>query len=85
MSAVVRLTPVYDRVLCCTQKQLLDICKRSFGARRKMLRRSLKGIMSANLVLASYVEKFPNIRPEELSVDDFVKIAEAHTMYNYVS
>lgn len=75
MSCVMRLVPKYGMQILCNKKALLDLCHTCFGARRKMLRRSLKHIIQQNSVVADYITCHPHARPEELSIDEFIYLA----------
>lgn len=67
-SAVIRLTRNNVNELPCNEEFFVKVVKAAFNQRRKMLRNSLKG----------FCEKFPDSyaekRPEQLSVDDFIKL-----------
>ncbi len=70
-SAVIRLDRNTDQLLPCDEGMFRSVVKTAFNQRRKMLRNSLK---------AMSLERFPELatymtmRPEMLSVDDFVMI-----------
>jgi len=70
-SAVIRLRRNDRLNLPCDEKFFVKVVKAAFHLRRKMLRNSLKSICE-NLP-AEYAEK----RPEQLSVEDFIKLASA--------
>ena len=77
-SAVVRLIPkAPELMLARDPEKLAQVVAAAFSQRRKMLRNTLKGVLSdagfAALAIA------PTLRPEDLSVDDYVRIA------NYLS
>ncbi|MEM8746796.1 MAG: 16S rRNA (adenine(1518)-N(6)/adenine(1519)-N(6))-dimethyltransferase RsmA [Actinomycetota bacterium] len=55
--------------------QLFSLVRRGFGQRRKMLRRSLADVVGAEVFTAADVE--PTRRPEELDLDDWVRLAVA--------
>ena len=54
------------------------ICKTAFNQRRKFLSSSLKPITNDPLGLLASVNIKPSARPEELSLDDFCKLAKAY-------
>lgn len=55
--------------------RLFDLVERAFNQRRKMLRRSLAGIVSADEFAAAGVD--PETRPEQLSVQEWGRLVEA--------
>ena len=52
-----------------TQEKILSVARIAFQQKRKMLRHSLKNKLST-----SDVDRFGNKRPEELALEDWVKI-----------
>ncbi len=69
-SAVIRLSRNTHSSLSCNEKLFVEIVKRAFNQRRKMLRNSLKGFLvnlPANLSILQQ-------RPEQLSVEDFTDL-----------
>jgi 16S rRNA (adenine1518-N6/adenine1519-N6)-dimethyltransferase len=54
---------------------LFDLVRRSFGQRRKMLRRSLAGVVDAEQFDRAAVS--PEARPEQLDLDAWCRLAEA--------
>jgi 16S rRNA (adenine1518-N6/adenine1519-N6)-dimethyltransferase len=75
-SSIVMLTP--HRKLPCYAKDYAmfeSIVKHAFGQRRKTLRNSLKDIVSDDIWESISIHS--NLRPEVLSVKDFVEIANA--------
>ncbi len=74
-SAVMHIKPKYGISLGCSKKQLMCVCEAAFKMRRKKLKNSLKMISLKNPQLIKYLEANPNIRPEEISIRDFEKIA----------
>ncbi|MDH5749520.1 MAG: 16S rRNA (adenine(1518)-N(6)/adenine(1519)-N(6))-dimethyltransferase, partial [Rhodospirillales bacterium] len=74
-SSVVNLIPREKPVLDVPFKALEDVTAAAFGQRRKMLRSSLK---SLNLDLKA-LNIDPTARAEELTVEQFCRIAQAHT------
>jgi 16S rRNA (adenine1518-N6/adenine1519-N6)-dimethyltransferase len=73
---VVRLVPRTEP-LACDPKVLERVTAAAFGQRRKMLRQSLRslGVEPAALLSATAIE--PTERAEQLSVADFVRLANA--------
>ena len=58
------------------KRQILEkITAHAFGQRRKMLRSSLKKIGGDDLLLATNID--PTLRPENLSIEDFCRLAQA--------
>jgi len=59
------------------KRQILEkITAHAFGQRRKMLRSSLKKIGGDDLLLATNID--PTLRPENLSIEDFCRLAQAY-------
>jgi 16S rRNA (adenine1518-N6/adenine1519-N6)-dimethyltransferase len=54
---------------------LFTLVRTAFGQRRKMLRRSLQGVVAPELFAAADVA--PTARPEELALDDWVRLTKA--------
>jgi 16S rRNA (adenine1518-N6/adenine1519-N6)-dimethyltransferase len=75
-SAVVRLTPLQPPPHRARDEQLFaEVVARAFGQRRKTLRNTLKGMMSAGQLSALGIDA--GARAQELPVADFVRIADA--------
>ncbi len=58
-----------------THGQLASVVKPAFGQRRKMIRRSLSGVLTEELIAAAGVE--PTQRAEQLSLEDWIRLAKA--------
>ena len=69
-SAVIRLKRNNRENLPCDEKFFRQIVKESFNLRRKMLRNSLGKYFTGQ----ENEKKFLTLRPEQLSVDDFVEL-----------
>ena len=75
-SSVIRLVPRTKLIYPCERKLLERITAQAFGMRRKIIKTSLKGILGSDAA-----EKLgslginPNCRAEELSVEQFCRIA----------
>lgn len=77
-SAVVRLIPkAPDLMLAHDLAKLSQVVLAAFSQRRKMLRNTLKGVLDDAGFTALGIA--PTLRPEDLAVDDYVRIA------NYLS
>ena len=77
-SAVVRLRPRPSAALDPAGRRRFDAIVRScFSARRKTLRNALRGLCEERTIAASGLD--PRVRPEALTVDDFVGLARAST------
>lgn len=72
-SAVIRLTRKENQDLGCDHKLFKAIVKLTFGQRRKMLRNTLKTYLKGDPLLE---EEFFKQRPEQLSVQDFIKVTK---------
>lgn len=73
-SAIVRLTP-HERLPHRARDEalLFDLVREAFGQRRKTLRNNLKGRISAEALSELGID--PGRRPQTLSVEEFVRIA----------
>jgi 16S rRNA (adenine1518-N6/adenine1519-N6)-dimethyltransferase len=69
-SAVIRLTRLGEGP-ACDERLLVRVVRQAFGQRRKMLRNTMKAVFRDPAVLA---EPFFALRPEVLSVADFVAL-----------
>ena len=76
-SAVARLTPRPPGARLADLKPLERVTAAAFGQRRKMLRGSLAGLFPDPVKTLEGLGLSPTARAEELSVDDFVKLAGA--------
>lgn len=68
-SAVIRLIRNDRKNLACDEKLYFNIVKTGFNQRRKTLRNSLKGILPAG-----FESEYLNMRPEQLSIEDFLQL-----------
>lgn len=75
MSGVLRLTRNSRTDLGVDEKVFKNVVKTSFGQRRKTLRNSLGGILGADNPVMK--EEIMTLRPERLSVEDFIYLAKA--------
>ncbi|MBN2484996.1 MAG: 16S rRNA (adenine(1518)-N(6)/adenine(1519)-N(6))-dimethyltransferase RsmA [Bacteroidales bacterium] len=71
-SGVIRLTRNNRKDLPCNEKLFFAVVKQSFNQRRKTLRNSLKGMLEGIDTSSDFYTK----RPEQLSVNDFVALAQ---------
>lgn len=74
MSSVVRITPRAEPAHC-RLAGLEAVTRAAFGQRRKMLRQSLKGAVSEPLTLLERAGIDQTARPETISVEEFVRLA----------
>ena len=76
-SSVVQFTPLPQPSFNAPKDTLEQIVKLSFGQRRKMLRKSLK-VLDKNIESILTTSKInPSLRPEELSIEQFCRLANA--------
>lgn len=75
MSGVLRLTRNGRESLGCDEKLFKTIVKTAFGQRRKQLRNSLSGIIPPGSPILD--DKIMTLRPERLSVEDFITLTIA--------
>jgi len=68
-SAVIRLERIENLELPCTEKALFRVVKLAFNQRRKMLSNSLKSLGF------ELPEDLKDLRPEQLQVSDFWRLA----------
>ena len=73
-STVVRLIPRAQPLAAANRATLERLTAAAFGQRRKMLRASLRSLGGANMLTAAGIN--PQARPEELSIEDFCRIAQ---------
>ncbi|HET7269119.1 MAG TPA: 16S rRNA (adenine(1518)-N(6)/adenine(1519)-N(6))-dimethyltransferase RsmA [Oleiagrimonas sp.] len=74
-SAVVRLVPLpTEQLPTVDTKRIETVVKAAFGKRRKTLSNALKGVLDADAIQAAGID--PRARAEQLSVDDFVRLAQ---------
>jgi 16S rRNA (adenine1518-N6/adenine1519-N6)-dimethyltransferase len=76
-SAVARLTPRLPTARLADLRPLERVTAAAFGQRRKMLRGSLAGIFTDPVATLERLGLRPTARAEELSVEDFVRLAGA--------
>jgi len=74
-SAVVVFTPKAQPKPACSAKTLGRVTQAAFGQRRKMLRQSLKSLTPMPELLLREVGIAPELRAEQLTVDDFARLA----------
>ena len=79
VSSVVRLTPKPARERLANIRPLERVTAAAFGQRRKMLRGSLAGIFPDPIAILTRLGLSPTARAEELSVAQFVMLAEQLT------
>ncbi len=71
-SAVIRLTRNDRKELGVDQKKFKTVVKMAFNQRRKMLRNSVKGLLSGSVMENPLFQR----RPEQLSVDEFIVLTK---------
>lgn len=75
-SSVIRLIPRIKVQYPCDKKRLERITAQAFSMRRKIIKTSLKGILGADITQKlEALDINPNCRAEELSVEQFCRIA----------
>jgi 16S rRNA (adenine1518-N6/adenine1519-N6)-dimethyltransferase len=74
-SALVDIRRRAEPAVTADPERLFALVRAGFGQRRKMLRRSLAGMVTPETFVAAGVA--PEARPEELSVKDWGRLAEA--------
>jgi 16S rRNA (adenine1518-N6/adenine1519-N6)-dimethyltransferase len=76
-SAVVEFRPIERPQPECSVKTLAKLTAAAFGQRRKMLRQSLKSLVTNPEALLAATGLAPTLRGEVLSVSDFARLAYA--------
>ncbi|HHB79276.1 MAG TPA: ribosomal RNA small subunit methyltransferase A [Saprospiraceae bacterium] len=74
-SGVIRLTRKADYGLPCDDKTFKRLVKLTFSQRRKMIRNTLRAELSAQILTDDFFRQ----RPEQLSVEDFIKLTNLIT------
>ena len=80
VSSVVRIEPLSEPVARARLSALEAVSAAAFGQRRKMLRQSLKGLLSEGSIRAAGVD--PTARPEQLDVTELAALARAFAAAN---
>lgn len=75
-SAVIRLRRNKTEKLDCNEELFRQIVKAGFNQRRKMLRNSLRSFVKDESL---FTHRFFTLRPERMSVDDFVELTKMIT------
>lgn len=75
MSGVIRLTRNKRTSLGCDERLFKTIVKTAFGQRRKTLRNSLGGLIPSDSPIMQ--DPIMGLRPERLSVEDFIRLTLA--------
>ena len=73
-SAVIRMTRNKVKHLGCDEQLFKRVVKTVFNQRRKMLRVSLKQLLSENALSAIARSPFATLRPEQLTIAQFVEL-----------
>ena len=76
-SALVKIVPRSDPLHQAERDKLEAVSTAAFGQRRKMLRTSLKRLGGEILLKKAAIN--PKARPEELSLEDFCRLARAYS------
>jgi 16S rRNA (adenine1518-N6/adenine1519-N6)-dimethyltransferase len=77
-SGVIRCTRNDRDALPCNEKLFIQVVKSTFGQRRKTIRNSVKSIMKG----PNFEHPFLTLRPERLSVEDFIELTLAIETFN---
>ena len=75
MSALVGLVPLPELRYPCDMRRLENITRQAFGQRRKMLRASLKGLLTIDQIEAAGIPS--DTRPETLTLEMFSRLAQS--------
>lgn len=75
MSSVVRIVPYHTKpILCKSEKALQALVTQAFSMRRKTLANTLKPFLSRDQIM--HLDIDPGLRPEQLSIQQFVALAD---------
>lgn len=77
-SSVVVLTPLKDKPVIGNRQHFVWVVKMCFAQRRKTLNNNLKALVPDNTTREALIKKLgvdPRIRPEDLTIKQFIKIA----------
>lgn len=74
-SGVIRLSRNSRKELGCDEKKFKTVVKTAFGQRRKTLRNSIGGLLGPDNPLRN--DPIMGQRPEQLSVEDFIRITQS--------
>jgi 16S rRNA (adenine1518-N6/adenine1519-N6)-dimethyltransferase len=73
-SAIVRMIPIpLGSRLVCDEAKLQAVVSKAFSLRRKVIKNSLAGMFTEVQLEACGID--PSLRPEELSVEEYVSLA----------
>lgn len=75
-SSVVQLLPRQSPEVSCAVTDLEKVTATAFGQRRKMLRSSLRGAFAAPETVLAELGINPELRAEQLQVNDFARLAQ---------
>lgn len=70
-SAVIRLVRNERQTLGCNEKLFFNVVKTGFNQRRKTLRNSIRGLLPPG-----FESDYLNMRPEQLSIEDFLSLCQ---------
>ena len=76
-SAIIEITRRDEPAVDVVRSTLFTLVRTAFGQRRKMLRRSLNGVVSDEEFAEAEID--PTRRPEELSIHDWGRLTDAVT------
>ena len=74
-SAIIRLVPHTQPPVDVDADKLSNLVSKAFAQRRKTLRNNLKDILDTEAIQTLDID--PGIRPEQLSLDEFARLARA--------
>jgi 16S rRNA (adenine1518-N6/adenine1519-N6)-dimethyltransferase len=75
-SSIVQLIPRQSLDVSCDVKDLEKVTAAAFGQRRKMLRSSLRGTFETPETILAELGINPELRAEQLAVNDFARLAK---------
>lgn len=76
-SGVIRMVRNNTEELGCDEKMFKNVVKTTFSQRRKTLRNSIKPLLPPNWQPLPDIEPLMSLRPEQLSVQEFVSLTNA--------
>ena len=81
-SAVIRIRRNDRTSLGCDEKLFKAVVKTCFNMRRKTIRNSIKPLLGGGLALTDPASPLLDMRPEQLSVEDFTALTNILTNTN---
>ncbi len=75
-SAIINITPRIQPLFDIDEKKLQNVTALAFNQRRKMIKKSLKGLSDEIIETLEQLDIEPTARPENLTIADFCNLAK---------